>query len=118
MARAAGTGVVLGLQVSLVDGTAGRSVAIAPGHGITPSGDLVLISAPLQADIERPAGHRPAGHAPRPEAVPHQPLTRRTGLFILALRPVEFTANPIASYPTSITGPRTARTATSSRRRR
>jgi hypothetical protein len=35
------------------------------------------------------------------------PLGRRTGLFILALRPVEFTANPIAAYPTSITGRRT-----------
>jgi hypothetical protein len=38
---------------------------------------------------------------------PRVPLGRRTGLFILALRPVEFTANPIAAYPRSITGKRT-----------
>ncbi|MGL4314536.1 MAG: hypothetical protein ACRCSO_11170, partial [Sphingomonas sp.] len=38
---------------------------------------------------------------------PRVPLGRRTGLFILALRPVEFTANPIAAYPRSITGRRT-----------
>ena len=34
-------------------------------------------------------------------------MRSRTGLFVLALRPVEFTANPIGAYPTSITGQRT-----------
>jgi hypothetical protein len=34
-------------------------------------------------------------------------LRNRSGLFVLALRPVEFTANPIGAYPISITGPRT-----------
>ena len=31
----------------------------------------------------------------------------RTGLFVLALRPVEYTDKPIGAYPTSITGQRT-----------
>jgi hypothetical protein len=39
--------------------------------------------------------------------IPHPPLRNRTGLFVLALRPVEFTAGPIGAYPTSITGTRT-----------
>ena len=34
-------------------------------------------------------------------------MRSRTGLYVLALRPVEFTANPIGAYPTSLTGPRT-----------
>ena len=38
---------------------------------------------------------------------PQPPARTRTGLYVLALRPVEFTANPIASYPTSIQGSRT-----------
>jgi hypothetical protein len=46
------------------------------------------------------------------------PLGRRTGLFILALRPVEFTANPIAAYPRSITAAGRSRMATSSKRPR
>ena len=40
-------------------------------------------------------------------AEPRVPLGRRSGLFMLALRPVEFTANPIAAYPRSISGQRT-----------
>jgi hypothetical protein len=39
-------------------------------------------------------------------AIPRLPLGRRTGLFLLVLRPVEFSANPIAAYPTTIAGPR------------
>lgn len=38
--------------------------------------------------------------------VPNTPPAVRTGLFIIALRPVEFTANPIASYPTTVNGAR------------
>jgi hypothetical protein len=38
--------------------------------------------------------------------IPSEPSRNRSGLFIVALRAVEFSANPIASYPTSITGTR------------
>ena len=40
--------------------------------------------------------------------IPNQPARSRTGLFVVALRPVEFTANVIAAYPTSISAKRTA----------
>src|SRR5215472_6616013 len=44
LARATGTGVVVGLDVS-VEGTAGgEQVTITPGHGVTPSGDLVMVT--------------------------------------------------------------------------
>lgn len=106
LARATGTGVVTGLEVSLGGSPGGEEFVIRPGHGVTPSGDLVLVTttrriAPLDlAAVERldaTLGLR---------AVPRAPLGRRSGLFILALRPVEFTANPIAAYPTTIDGPR------------
>jgi hypothetical protein len=106
MARASGTGVVAGLQVSLVDGVAGTTVRIEAGQGLTPSGDLVLISSVMQVDMTDLPQIDRLDVALGLKLRPRQPLARRTGLFILALRPVEYTANPIAAYPTSITGPR------------
>ena len=107
LARATGTGVVAGLQVQLLDGVAGRIVQISAGQGITPSGDLVLIGTTRQISLDDlPASERldtALGLRLRPAV----PLARRTGLFILALRPVEFTANPIAAYPTTVAGERT-----------
>ena len=73
---------------------------------MTPAGDLVsvttartfpLLDLPNTEKLDAAFGLR---------LKPSQPLGRRTGLFILALRAVEFTANPIAAYPTTISGPR------------
>jgi hypothetical protein len=106
LARATGTGVVAGLQVRPLDTIGGRGVEIAAGQGITPAGDLVMISTTRQIMLDDiPASQRldaALGLRLRPAA----PLARRTGLFLLALRPVEFTANPIGSYPTTISGAR------------
>lgn len=105
LGRAAGSGVATGLGVSTGDGP--QALTIAAGHGVTPSGELVLLERPLTltlADIPRAeqlSGKFGLGRIPVP------PLRSRTGLFALALRPVEFTANPVGSYPTSITGQRT-----------
>jgi hypothetical protein len=41
------------------------------------------------------------------QVIPNEPGQTRTGLYVLALRPVEWTANPIGAYPTSLTGQRT-----------
>jgi hypothetical protein len=105
LGRAAGSGVAAGLDVREGDGP--RSLRIGAGHGITPSGELVLIEHDLGLDL---------ADIPRAELlsakfglgpIPSAPLRSRTGLFVLALRPVEFTANPTGAYPTSITGQRT-----------
>ncbi|HEX9108260.1 MAG TPA: hypothetical protein VF832_13550, partial [Longimicrobiales bacterium] len=105
LGRAAGSGVATGLEVS--QGAGPQTLTIAAGHGITPSGELVLLELPVGlnlADIPRAeqlSGKFGLGRIPLP------PLRSRTGLFALALRPVEFTANPVGAYPTSITGQRT-----------
>ena len=106
LARACGSGVVTGLEVRLTDATSGQRISINPGHGITPSGDLVLITAPRDVDLLDLPGIERLDASLGLRLQPRVPLGRRTGLFILALRAVEFTANPIAAYPTSITGPR------------
>ena len=36
--------------------------------------------------------------------MPVTPARTRTGLYVIALRPVQFTANPITSYPTTVRG--------------
>lgn len=105
LGRAAGSGVAAGLEVR--EGRGGQALEIGAGHGITPSGELVLLERPLALAlgdiprIERLSGQFGLGRLP---ATPQRALS---GLFALALRPVEFTANPTGAYPTSITGSRT-----------
>jgi hypothetical protein len=104
LGRAAGGGVASGLRIE--QGRDAHTLRISAGHGVTPSGELVLIESSVElslADIprtEQMSGKFGLGRIPTP------PLRSRTGLFALALRPVEFTANPIGAYPTSINGPR------------
>ena len=106
LARASGSGVVNGLDVGMVGSPGGEMLTITPGHGITPTGDIVTVMTRRSiAPLDLPAVERlDASMGLR--LSPALPLGRRTGLFLLVLRSVEFTANPIAAYPTSITGPR------------
>jgi hypothetical protein len=105
LGRAIGSGIAAGLAVSA--GRSAQTLSVAAGHGITPNGELVLLEHTLDlrlADIprvEQLSGRFGLGRIPTPS------LRSRNGLFALALRPVEFTANPIGAYPTSITGQRT-----------
>jgi len=111
LAQAAGFEVIHGLHVTLPGPTDpandGETLFISAGQGITPAGELVLITSNLTlklsdiVDEENLEVQFGLSHTPQP------PSRTRTGLFVLALRPVEFTANPIASYPTSIQGSRT-----------
>ena len=104
LGRAAGSGVAGGLEVSRGEGD---RIEIAPGHSVTPAGELVVL--PRAASVR--LGDIP--HAEQLSArfglgrIAQPPLRNRTGLFVLALRPVEFTDNPVGAYPTTITGPRT-----------
>ncbi len=104
LGRSTGSGVAEGLWVQS-DGVS-QTLTIDEGHGITPSGELVRLEQAIKLNI---------ADLPRTEqlsakfglgAIPNPPLRSRTGLFALALRPVEYTANPVGSYPTSVTGQR------------
>lgn len=107
MARAGGAGVITGLRVSNRPLSRGQTLSISPGVGLTPSGDVVMLNKRRNVPLLDLPTTRQLDAALGLSEEPRVPLDRRTGLFILALRPVEFTANPIASYPRSITGKRT-----------
>ena len=105
LGREAGSGVADGLFVT--PGTTPQSLAISAGQGVTPAGELVLLPHALGvnlADIPLADQYSAKFGLAR---IPAAPLRSRTGLFVLALRPVEFTANPIGAYPTTLSGPRT-----------
>jgi hypothetical protein len=104
LARAGGAGVVEGLAVER--GTAATTITVGTGHGITPSGELVVLADALTVNLADVVQTQRLDTAFGIARIPAEPARNRTGLFIVALRPVEFTANPIASYPTSITGTR------------
>jgi hypothetical protein len=104
LGRSIGAGVVNGLMVE--EGGTATSLHIQPGLGVTPGGEIVSIPARLTLDLADIPSAQRLNAALGLSLRPLDPARSRTGLFVLALRPVEFTANPIASYPTSITGPR------------
>ena len=104
LGRSMGAGVVNGLMVE--EGATATSIHIEPGLGVTPSGEIVSIPTRLTLDLADIPSTQRLNAALGLSVRPLDPARSRSGLFVLALRPVEFTANPIASYPTSVTGPR------------
>jgi hypothetical protein len=110
LGRSAGLGVVHGLEVSQMLDNQKRivpdGIVISAGQGVTPSGELVLLPNEIQIHISDLEEEQRLDLNFGLGRVPLPPRRTRTGLYVLALRPVEFTANPIASYPTSIQGTR------------
>ncbi len=110
--RAAGSGVLNGLTVE--QAAAGsqfdtaETIVIGAGVGLTPSGQLVMISTDLTIELSDLADEQNLDEQFGLAETPQQPPRTRTGVYIVALRPVQFTANPIASYPSSLTAPRVA----------
>ncbi|NTX67266.1 hypothetical protein HUA74_42115 [Myxococcus sp. CA051A] len=107
LGRGGGVGVVTGLSVE--EGPDPRALRITAGHGVTPSGEAVVIPRELTNvrldDIPEVQRLDAAfGLAP----IPRETARNRSGLYIVALRPVEYTANLVASYPSSVGGTRTA----------
>jgi hypothetical protein len=102
--RSVGSGVGAGLEVTL--GEAATALTIAPGHGITPAGELVLLPEEVTVDVGDIARMLSLSQLLGLSGTPRHPARTRSGLFVLALRPVEFTANPVASYPRSLDDPR------------
>ena len=114
LARSSGFGVIEGLIVtgvanadtSLIDINRSTIVRISAGYGLTPSGELVAIPVDLDVNLADLASVQRLNAAFGLAAIPTEPLRSATGLFVLGLRPVEYTEDPIASYPTSPGGER------------
>lgn len=104
LGRAAGSGVATGLFVD--EGGNAHSLRVGAGHGVTPAGELVLLPRNLEVELANVPVAEQLSARFGLSRLPVPPLRSRTGLFVLALRPVEFTDNPIGAYPTSITGTR------------
>jgi hypothetical protein len=111
LGQAAGFGVIHGLQVDTppAGNTASNADAliIRAGQGTTPSGELVLMPSDLTVYLSDLPDEQNLDSQFNLSQNPVPPPRTRTGLYVLALQPVEFTANPITSYPTSIQGTRT-----------
>jgi hypothetical protein len=101
LGRGGGTGVIAGLRVKV--GTTSRSLHLSAGHGVTPSGESVVIPQDLtevRLDDIPEIQRLDAAFGLSP--VPREPSRNRSGLYVVALRPVEYTAHPVASYPSSM----------------
>jgi hypothetical protein len=107
LAKSPGFGVTGGLLVDTVPAAGSASagsVVIRAGRGVTPAGELVGIPNDLTVRLanlpEDQSLDVQFGISTLTTAAPRT----RTGLYVIGLRPVEFTANPIAAYPTTIGG--------------
>jgi hypothetical protein len=111
LGQAAGFSVIHGLMVSTPPANAptanGDTVIIGAGQGLTPAGELVLLPNDITIDLGDLPDEQNLDVQFNLASIPNSPARTRSGAYVLALRPVEFTANPIASYPTSIQGTRT-----------
>jgi hypothetical protein len=111
IAQAAGFEVIHGLQVTLPGPSDpqndAETILLSAGQGITPSGELVLVPSDLTLKVSNIVEEQSLDVQFGLSRTAKPPTRTRTGLYVLALRPVEFTANPIASYPTTIQGSRT-----------
>ncbi|MGH6920897.1 MAG: hypothetical protein ACREJ0_24715, partial [Geminicoccaceae bacterium] len=105
LARALGAGVIDGLEVEEVAGRP-SALRIGRGHGLTPAGEPVVVERDLLIELaDIPNEQRIERSLGRPLR-PTPPRETRSGLFILALRPLEYTAEPSSSYPTTVDEPR------------
>jgi hypothetical protein len=106
--RLSGFGVLQGLEVSRPTGSSDQltafQVAIAPGCGVTPSGESVILEAPLTVNLANTAKIETLNAAFGVGEAVRDPARSLTGIFILGLRLVEYSDTLIASYPTSSTG--------------
>jgi hypothetical protein len=111
LGQAAGFSVIHGLWVDTPaanDPSASPdTVIIRAGQGLTPAGEMVLLPSDISVQLSDLPDEQNLDVQFNLASIPNTPLRNRTGAYVLALRPVEFTANPIVSYPTSIQGTRT-----------
>jgi hypothetical protein len=102
--RVAGGGVIHGLSVSA--GDTATSIQLESGHGLNSAGEILVLDETISVELSDITQMQRLDAAFGISQIPSESGRNRSGLYIVGLRPVEFTANPIASYPTTITGNR------------
>src|SRR5436305_1869249 len=112
LGRAGGTGIVSGL---LVDRTSPTLLTIRAGQGVTPAGETLMVPTDLPVPLADIATAEQLDVNFGLSRIPAALARNRTGLFVLGLRPVEYTANPVASYPPAFYRPRRSTRRTSAR---
>jgi hypothetical protein len=106
LAVATGTGVVEGLMVKQKDST---RITIAQGHGMTFDGERVFLPNDVDISLHNIALAEELNVKMGLSRKPAPPDRSRSGIYVIALRPLEFTANPTASYPVDVDGKRQMR---------
>ena len=111
LAQAIGTGVIRGLMVSLAGdfATNNPQLEIQRGLGVTPAGDIVRLAEPVRLRLNRVPESQIVDAQLGVKLLANAAVNNRSGLYVLALRPIEFSANPVPVYPTSLDGVRTVR---------
>ena len=109
--KAIGRGVIEGLDVGMDPGaTAERSrIIIGAGQGIAFDGAHIILPRTLEVNLADIAVQDAINARLGLSATPGAPIRSRTGLFVLSLRAVEYTANAMAAFPTTVTGERTTK---------
>lgn len=102
---ATGTGVVEGLDVERVS-TSTSQIRVRQGFGVTRDGERVVLANDLVIDIGDTAPIQELNAKVGQTRKPAPALRTRSGVFVVVLRALEFTANPTASYPTDVGGER------------
>jgi len=92
-----------GLATDKLDPT---RLVIDPGHGVTRAGQTIVVRSKLEIDLTQLPIFQKLDAVFGLDRLPRPPIRTQSGVFAVALRPVEFTANPVAPYPTQITGER------------
>ena len=103
-ARALGSGVVDGLGVRA--GAVASDLEVDAGFGYTSAGELVQLSRPVRVSLAQLFKLQTLAAQLGTLRQARPPLRNRTGVFVLGLRALEFSANPVAAYPTTLDGPR------------
>ena len=103
-ARALGSGIVEGLQVRA--GTVASDLEVDAGFGYTTAGELVSLSRTVRVSLAQLFRLQTLAAQLDTLRRLNPPLRNRTGVFVLGLRALEFSANPVAAYPSTLDGPR------------
>ena len=103
LTKISGFGVVQGLEVTEADAFA---IRISAGSGVTPAGEVLILPETRTVSLNDVTRIGQLDATFGLTTLPQMSARNLSGLFIVGLRPVEFTDNSIPSYPTSIQGER------------